>query len=390
MAARHKFIKIALPICILLVGLLVARGLISSRQPPRKSEASHPGALVEVLQVRKEDRAIVVHGTGTVQAAQEISVTMQVSGMISEMAPAFVAGGLFKKGELLFAVEPVDYELGVERARAVLAREESALALTEGKAMVARREWDRLHPGEPANPLVVYTPQLKDALANLQSARAAVKQAELDLQRTRIVAPFDCRVRSEQVAIGQYVRTGTSVAQLAASDVVEILIPLPLEELPRLQIPLQPGGEGSPVLIEPSGGGMGGQWRGTLVRSLGEADPKSRMVQVVARVAMPEAKRSRNVGETLMPGMFVNLALTGSTLEGIVVLPVSSLRDNSTVWVMDENDTLRTRAVEVVRLERDVALIRSGLAAGERVVLTGLSGGAEGMRLRVSAREADK
>jgi len=163
----------------------------------------------------------------------------------------------FPSGDLLFEIEAVDYQLAVVRARAVQAQAELELAKVESSALVARREWEGLVMNNPVtdknekpNPLVLYEPQIKKARADVAAAGAALKQAELDLQRTRIYAPFDCRVRSEGIEAGQYVRAGSSVAVLAGTETAEIVVPLSLEELQWLRVPRQ-GSEdkGSPAKV---------------------------------------------------------------------------------------------------------------------------------------------
>ncbi len=241
MSAKHTLLKIVIPLVVLLVGFGVMRFLITSRSVPQKTARQNPGALVEVIQAVKQDKRIEVFGTGTVQPEQEVSITMQVSGLVEKMAPDFVAGGFFRQGELLFSVESVDYELAVERSKAALIRAENEITVVESKAQVARREWQLLNKDKDRkpNPLVVYEPQLQDARANRDSVAAALKQAELELARTEVRAPFNCLVRAEEIGIGKYVRTGNTVATVASIDAAEIIVPLSLDELQWLTVPDQ-------------------------------------------------------------------------------------------------------------------------------------------------------
>jgi multidrug resistance efflux pump len=103
-----------------------------------------------------------------------------------------VAGGFFRQGERLFSIEDTDYRLALERAEATRAKAEYELATIESQAEVARVEWERLYEdsGEEPNPLVLYEPQLKNARAALASAGSSVRQAEIDLERTRVRASF--------------------------------------------------------------------------------------------------------------------------------------------------------------------------------------------------------
>ncbi|MDX1776994.1 MAG: efflux RND transporter periplasmic adaptor subunit [Desulfobulbales bacterium] len=387
MGAKQKAVKIILPILVLALGVFAMRMLILNRPVPQRQVRENPGALVKVIRAEKQDRRIQVFGNGTVQPEQEVTITLQVSGVINKVAPGFTAGAFFRQGELLFAVESIDYELAVERARAALIRAENEITVIESKAAVARQEWEKLkleNETEP-NPLIVYKPQYEDAKANRTAAAAALKQAELDLQRTRITAPFNCMVRSEEVGIGKYVRAGNNVAKIASVDAVEIFVPLPLDDLRWLNIPRgKNSAEGSPATVQLEVGAKLYQWQGLLVRSLGEVDMKSRMAQVVVRVEDPYRLRKEEQAQkfNLELGMFVEVVLAGETLPDVVEIPRGALRQDSTVWVMDSEQKLKVVDVEIIRQQKETVLLAGSLEHGARVILTALPGGVEGMKLR--------
>jgi RND family efflux transporter MFP subunit len=368
--------------------------LVKSRKTPRPQETAYLGPLVEVTRVTKTSRQVLVFGTGSAQSRHEVSITPQVKGRISELAPQMVSGGVFHKGEQLFAIEDVDYRLAIAHAQSSLAQAELELLRNENLAELARKEWYSLNSesGLEPNPLVVYEPQLKSARALRDAARANVQQAELNLQRTRVFAPFDCYVRNEQLEIGQYVNMGAPVATVAGIEQVEIVVPLPIEELVWLRVPRQ-GTEqrGSKAKVELESGGSTFQWQGELTRSLGEIDPRNRMARVVVTVLDPftESAEKENLLNDLVPGMFVNVTFEGEEVSDVVPVPRGAMHDNDTIWVIDDDNRLHIRAVEILRRERDEVLIRSGLEAGERIVLTNLSGAAEGMLLRPKMQESN-
>lgn len=393
MGAKQKAIKIILPIVILAVGLIAMRFLILNRPVPLKQTRENPGALVKVVKAESQERQIKIFGTGTVQPEQEVTITLQVNGLINKVAPGFAAGAFFRKGELLFAVESIDYELAVERAKASLIRAENEIIIIESKAAVARQEWERLKlkdQKEP-NPLIVYGPQYEDAKANRNAVAASLKQAELDLQRTRITAPFNCIVRSEEVGVGKYVRAGNNVAMVASVDGAEIVVPLQLDDLRWLSIPRQGNSEkGSDATVRLEVGTNLYQWQGQLVRSLGEVDMKSRMARLVVRVDDPYRLRTEGYTQklNLELGMFVEVVFQGETLADMVEIPRAALRENSTVWIMDSDQKLKIVPVEIIRLQKDTVLVGGSLEDGDLVILTSLPGGADGMKLR-SANEGE-
>jgi RND family efflux transporter MFP subunit len=385
-------IKIILPLALLAAGVAGMKTMVASKPAPRKEVRENPGALAEVITARREDRPVLVKGTGTVQTHREVSITPEVSGRVTSIDDAFIAGGFFSRGDLLFEIEKVDYELALERARSARAQAELELARQESNALVARQEWARLSEGgtEEPNPLVLYEPQLKQARASLASADTAIRKAQIDLERTRVFAPFDCRVRAEQVDLGQYVRAGVSVGTVADSATAEIVVPLSLDEVHRLTVPRAGSGKkGSPATVEVHSGSKAYRWSGGVVRSLGEVDPRGRMTRLVVAVDDPYHLRGSRPGgrPDLEVGLFVNVAFEGGMVSGVFPLPRRAVRENSSVWIAGDDDTLRVQPVDVVRREDGTVLVGKGLEEGERVILTTLPGAAQGMKLRVVEKE---
>lgn len=389
-----KMKRALLPFLVIVIALVLTFVLVKSRKTPKPHEAPHLGPLVEVGTLTKANRQILVSGTGSAQSRYEVSITPQIKGRVSELSPQMVAGGTFLKGELLFAIEDVDFQLAIAHAQANLAQAELELLRNENLADLARKEWHSLN-GESAlepNPLVVYEPQLKSARALRDAAQANVKQAELNLQRTRVFAPFDCYVRSEQLEIGQFLNAGAPVATVAGIDQIEIVVPLPLEEIVWLQVPRKGTKQrGSLAKVELQSGGRTFHWQGEITRSLGEIDPRNRMARVVVTVNDPftEDTEKANLLNDLLPGMFVNVQILGEELSDIISVPRGAMHDNDTIWVIDDENRLHIREVDILRRERDEVLIRSGVDANEKIVLTNLSGAAEGMLLRPKMQETN-
>ena len=381
-----------LPLLVIVIAIGLTFVLVKSRKTPKPLETPYLGPLVETAELVRSSRRVIVLGTGSAQSRHEVNITPQVKGRVSELSSNMVAGGTIRKGELLFAIESVDYELAIDLARASLAQAELELQRNENLARVARQEWQTLNPGsiEEPNPLVVYEPQMKSASAQRDAAVANVQQAEINLQRTRVFAPFNGYVRSEQLEIGQYLNAGSPVATIVGTDQMEVVVPVSLDDLAWLQVPrngeLQKGSEAE---IKLQSGGRNFHWRGTITRALGEIDPRNRTAHVVVTVADPLSKDGdgRSLLNELLPGMFVEVRLQGEDLADVIVVPRGALRDNDTVWIADRDNRLHIRTVDILRRERDEILVRAGLQAGEKIVLTGLTGAAEGMILRPQLRE---
>lgn len=383
MTSRALTLKILLPILLLLLGAAATLLLIKGRHSPPKQETVFRGALVETIPVVRADHRLVIRATGTVQPSVEAEIVPQVSGKVVQVGKNLAVGGFFQAGDELFSIEAIDFELAVEKAAASLSEAQLDLETVRAQAEIAREEWARLNPDTEPSPLAVYLPQLKTAEAAVASMHATLRQAELDLQRTRVTAPFNGFVRSKQIDLGQYLRAGNKVATLAGTDQVEIVVPLPQTDLHWLDVPRQSGRKGSPATVTLGSDARQWQWPGWVARSLGEVDPRGRMARVAVTVEDPYGLHAERTGRPeLAVGSFVEVSIAGATLPSVVELPRSALRDGDTVWVMTPEQRLRIIPIQVVRREPEVILVNGGLLGGEQVVTTTLSGAADGLLLR--------
>lgn len=381
MERRRKIVfGVVLPLLVIAAAVAAMKVMVALKRPPARVAARKTGILVETLTVTLADRRVEVPATGTVQPARKISIVPQVSGKVVRVSPRFVRGGFFAAGEEMFAIEDVDYRLAVEKAESLVAKRKVELASVESKAEVARREWKRLGRGKPPeNSLVLYGPQLKEARASLAGAVADRELARLNLGRTRVTAPFDCVITGETVDLGQYVRAGTPVGEAVDSGRAEVIAPVTLADLDWLDLP-RDGKEGPEARVWVPGRG-GEVWRGRVDRLLADVDSRDRMVRLV--VVVDDPFRRKGGGLPLPMGQFVELSLAGRTLRDAAVIPRSALHDGDVVWLYRDG-ALEFRKVEAARRQRDQVLVASGLAAGDRVVLTMIAGAAPGMKLRLA------
>jgi len=384
MKSSSKLLTITLPILVLIAGLGIMFILIKNRPEPKKQAHQTKGALVRVMKVKTEDRRAEIHSTGTVQPSRQIMIIAEVGGQVNELSSQCVAGGFIKKGDLLFTINDADYRLAEEQALAAVAKAEADLASARGMAEVARLEWQRFGDQTAAvNPLVLHEPQLKNSEANLAAAKAGLAKAQLNFARTRVLAPFNCLVLSEELGLGLTVRAGSPVAKIVGTDDAEVIVPLPLAELPWCVIPrADRDTPGSPVTLTATFGGLQYNWQGEIMRGLGEIDPKGRMARLAIRIDDPYRLKNNNSKFDLAMGMFVDVTIHGHPIKNVVAVPRKAIRPESTVWLMDKEQKLRIRKVTVARYTDDEALVSQGLATGEQVVLTTLNGAADSMILR--------
>ncbi len=385
--SKKNHLKWVLPLLILLIASFGAITLVKSRKPPEKKSHINPGLLVETIMVVRQTERASVHATGTAEPQQEISVVAEVNGKLSWVSPAFVEGGFFRKGDKLLEIDPRDYRLAIQKAEADLARARTGLQTEEEQSGIALREWKQIELPNKGVPgaLVLRKPQLDSAKADLAAAQANLDLAKLNLERTSIFAPFNGRLRSKKVDLGEYVRSGNPLAMFAGTDQAEIIVPLPLADLSWIDIP--PTGsdkKGARCTISTLINDKRYHWQGTVTRTFGEIDNASRMAKIAISVDDPYKLRQQK-GEHDIPlanGLFVDIEIEGTSLGQVVIIPRSALREGNVVWLADENDQLEIRPIHILRRQQQSLLIDQGLQGGERLILTNISGAATELKLR--------
>lgn len=369
------FLKILLPLLVLVLGVGAAWWLIHTTPKPKRRPRPAKPPVVKVVQAKQTNYRYWLTAQGTVRPRTETALVPQVSGQVVRVSPALAAGGFFEKGELLLEIDPTDYRLFVTKAEATVATAASQLSRIEAEANVAQKEWKSLGNGANPSDLVLKKPQLADARAALASAQATLEQARLDLSRTQIRAPFAGRVRSENVDVGQYVNKGAQLASIYAVDYAEVRLPLSDEELAFVDLPLSYRGgleKGSHplVILNADFAGKTFTWQGRVVRTEGEIDPKTRMVVLVAQVKNPYGDADGPDAPPLASGMFVRARIQGRLAKDVFVMPRSVLMPPDKVVLVGPENRLKTRKVEILRVEENDIVIGSGLHNGDLVCTT--------------------
>lgn len=386
MSNNSGFMKVIVPILILLVGAALLVAMVMSRKPPAKEPAKVSGVLVNVINVNTTAYSVRITGTGTVRPQRSVSLVPQVSGKIVWTSPSYEEGGFFAKGDTILRIDPTDYELAVDQAQSKLAQAEVDLETAKSKARIARQEWELVSggKGEP-NPLVLYEPQLKSAEAALASANASLMQAELNLQRTEVTAPFACRISTKDAEKGQSVGTSTKLATIAGTEGAEVAIALDYDSLKWFKN-YRP--DGAKATVSMSVGGTEHSWNAEVLRTGGQIDESTRTIDVYVGVKDPYNLQGSKSRPALPNGTFVRASIDAGTIKDAIVLPREAIHDNSTVWIAGDGDLLVIKTVEVAFETRDEAVVSSGLTQGERVITTKISGAADGLKLRIESEAA--
>lgn len=380
--------KIILPIVVLLGAGVLTAVMITNRPRVQPEPREVPVPLVRVVALESQPYQFTVRAQGAVLPQIDIQLSTEVAGRVQAISPHFAAGGFFETGEILVQIDRSDFELAVTRARATLAEAGVRLQREEAEAEVARREWESLGQGKPTA-LVLREPQLADARAAIESAKANLQQAELNLARSAIRAPFAGRVWEKNADVGQFIPQGGVVGRIYAVEYAEVRLPLPLDEAQFLDLPMEYRGEKRPadgprVTLRARFGSQTHEWQGAIVRTEGEIDPRTRMLTAVARVNNPYGRGSDHARPPLSVGLFVDAEIEGKPAGEVFLAPRAAMRGEQHLMIVDAERRLRFRPVEILRREREQVVIRAGVQAGELVCVSPLDAPVDGMKVRVA------
>lgn len=381
---RQSLISLAL----LAVAVAVATVLYLNRPPAQIAEPEYKPVSVDVAIAVKETVKVTVQAQGTVGALRETAIMAEVSGRIIETADNFLVGGFVSEGDVLLRIDPSDYQTALLRAQASVESAESNLVQEKGRSDVAKREWEKLPRGsqrsQEAKNLYLRKPQLELAEAQLLAAMADLNTARDRLERTIIRAPYNALVRAKHSELGQFVGAGSRLIDVFSVDQAEVRLPIPQSKLDYLNLPGVEGyGDAKPIDLYTDVAGEIKHWKAKLHRTEGVFDDRSRVLYTVARVEDPYALNNPGA-EPLRLGTFVNADIEGREFNNIVVLPRHILRAGNNLWIVDDNNILRSRQVSVLRTDGDEIFVSAGLAEGEHVSLTAVDSSLNGSAVSIN------
>ena len=301
----------------------------TSFAPPRAEGDAVP---VSIIQPAAESFEPTVALNGVVEARTITSIIPQVSGKVVSVSDNFRPGAGVSAGEILFVIDPADYELAVERTLAEIEVARSDLLRLEAESEAERKIWEGRFPDRPIPDLTARVPQIAAAKARIQSGEAAKAAAELNLERTVVRAPFDARILETQLDVGQVVGGNVSVGRMFSIASLEIAVPVSADELRRIGRPegrratITPQLPTEPTII------------GTVVRQSASLDEQTRLGTLYLQ--------SNDIA-ALTLGEFVTVDIAGAATEETYRLPSAVLTSRDQVWVV-EGDKLAGRRVDIL------------------------------------------
>ena len=371
MEVRKKNTKLI--ILILLASIAVSFVLGKLKPEPDKITSVRKPPMVTSLVLRKEEVQMSIESQGMVTPLIETNLSAEVSGTIVEISSQFLAGGVFKKGETLMRIDPTNYIVALEQAKALNNQRQNEYEDAE-----KIRKQGYLSESEYLS-----------IVTALAASKAELVKAQRNLDKTKIQLPYDGMVRSKSADLGQYVNLGTKLGITFATDFAEIRLPLSNLDLVYADLPtskdvssaVQVNGPKVELITDQSSSSLIRE--GYIVRSEGVVDEKTRMTYAVARIDDPYNLDNTEDRLPLPMGTFVSAKIFPDENYNSIRIPRSAIINNRQVIVIDDSNRIFYRDIELMRADQNFGYVTSGVSDGERISMTPIEDGINGMLVRL-------
>ena len=348
-------------------------------QPDPVEELPPPDVIVEIL--TPKDFQVQISSNGTTTPLTQTVLTAEVGGEVIYRSKKFAEGASVIEGEILAKIDDTDLQLQYKNALLQLANAEVQYSLQLAEAEVAKEAWDKIGDGV-ASDLTLKKPQLKQAEAFLEVAKAQVSSAAKKLNKTEIIAPYAGRIQNVNIDLGTTIIPGQPVGAMYTSSEIEITLAVKDNDLQFLSIPmdgrkLNPSEQAS-VVIESFYKGKTQSWKGKLERVDGVIDPVTRMINLIAVFKNDFIESDK---PNLPIGLFVEAKIDGITLKNIFEIPINSISEDNEVYIVDKDNQLELRELTILKKYSEFVIIKDGLKAGERIVTSKLSTASNGIKV---------
>jgi len=389
---RANRLRLLLPIIVVIISAAVAAWMMQSGPKAKPRTKTRNAVLVDVRPIEFGPQTTTVSVMGTVKPQREVELKPQVSGEVITISDNLIPGGRFAQDEQLLTIDPSDYQLAIKQLVSEVSRAEADMQLELGRQRVAQKEYELL--GETVSTeeyaLMLREPQLDSSRAVLAGIRARLEQAQLNLNRTTVKAPFNAVVMSRGINRGTRVSPSTPLATLVGSDSYWIEAPIPASQLKWINTGQQGNAGGSAVRVYDNVAWGADDFRsGQLIGLTAMVEKNGRMAKLLAEIPDPLALQPTSSKQpTLLLGSYVRVEIEGKLLPHAAAIERDLIRDGNQLWVMDDQGQLDIRPVEIAFRSQDHVLVTGGIRDGERLITTNLPSPVQGMTLRLKEAEA--
>jgi len=382
--------KTTIVICTVIL-LLAASAItvihLTEPKAQRTSASKRTAMLVEVTQGERGTFQPEILAMGTVRPEKEIILSPRVGGEIVSVSPSFTPGGFVDEGEVLLEIDPADYEVVLLQRKSELLQASAELELELGRQDLAQKDYKELEGtiSSEYKSLVLRAPQLNTARSRVEAAEAAVRRARLDLERTRIRAPFAAHIINREANLGSQVSPGESLGKLVGIKQYWVEAAVPVSDLRWIDFSEERASQDSSVRIRNRAAWPEDTFReGSVHRLIGELEDQTRLARVLLTVADPLSHAPESAGlPPLMIGSFVEARIAGMPLQDVIRIERDFVRKDDTIWI-NENGVLKIRDLEIVFRDEEFAYIRAGLGIEDQVITTNLATVFDGAALRLA------
>lgn len=390
MNKRRLITSILLIVGILTLSGLLGFGLWNTRHIAKEKEPEKFITKVRVVEAETQSITIFVDSNGKIEPIRKAQIATEVTGVVRIVAQKLAVGEIIKKGEMIAKIDDADYLTALANAKSAKANAGSSiadaqLALVQERAMAAKnlREWKRLGKGEPSE-LVARIPQILSAEAKLVAAKASsqqadetIRKAERDLEKTKIVAPYDIKVDQNFVEIGNFVSIGSPLLEGHSADALQVRLPITLDDFLLIK------DKGKPIELRTKVGARSLLWKAKFIRSEGSIDQSTLTLPIIAVVQPNDQQPSFPLPPV---GLFIDAKIEAAHRESVMVLPRDTIQLGDKVHIIDSENKLRIRPVKVIYTNRLSAIVE-GVENTERVVISPLETPVEGMYVEIAEEE---
>ena len=331
-----RVLQLILPVAVLVGGWFAFTTWIQPEERKRKPASPPQAPKSMVIELKVVDFEPQIETNGVIRAHNEVNLTSQVGGRIVKMHPQFEDGAFFEKGMVLVEIENADFTTTVAGAKAQLAQAMAVHAQEETRAKQALRDWRDLGFEEEPSDLVLRLPQLREAEARVDAARSQLEQAERNVERCLIRAPFNGRVRQRSVGVSQTIGSGTPLASIFAIDYAEVRLPINANQIRFLDLPEKPEDQAVELTLGDALDETNpARWKARIVRTEGTLNDRSLDLFAIARIEDPFG---RDTGAPpLRIGQPVTARIPGRPLRDVIAIPREAVRQLSRITVVDRD-----------------------------------------------------
>jgi RND family efflux transporter MFP subunit len=350
----QRIVNIILLPVVIVIAVLIIKIMIANKpeRPVKKPQEAVPTVSYSVSAPETIHPNITTYGN--VNTYNEAQLASQVKGEILHIAANFNSGKTVAKGDLLVEIDPADYLAELAQQEATLASAQQALEEEKIRSEIAAQDW--IESGralKDAKSLTLRKPQLGAAEAAVASAQASLQKAKLDLERTKIRAPFDAIVQSRSASLGDLTSVGTALGTLIAIDRAEVRLPLTPQQVQRLKLPMHGATPNRrATLTTPTQ--PNASWLATITRTEPSVDQQNQVIYIVGEIEKPFADP-----QAFLPiGAFVNAEIPGDPIPEAHRIPATALVEDAFAWRITEDNTLSKVGVTRLIADGDDLIVR--------------------------------